>query len=353
VITAARLIKVPGRTYQASLLAPSDAVRVDRVDTPLVVAVDLEWEDLAPEAAALSAAGARLVRLPDLLDSQLEDVVALLTEGTVGVTGDDMRRYPNLRIVSELSTGYDAVDVGTARELGVAVTNVAGYCTEEVADHTIALALYLIRRLDALRREAGEGHWANVEAGPIRRSGDSIWGVIGFGRIGQAVARRANAFGFTIYAQDPVLSDTQIGEQGARPAALDELLQAADIVSIHAARTGRDDHLLDRRRLGLLKPTAYLVNVARGAFVDEDALADALDARRLAGVGLDVLTDEPPDPANRLLHHPRAIVTPHSAWYSDSALAELRARGVGAVVDVLSGRRPTDLVPELAGAPSR
>jgi phosphoglycerate dehydrogenase-like enzyme len=121
-------------------------------------------------------------------------------------------------------------------------------------------------------------------------------------------------------------------------------------VSIHAARTGRDDHMLDRQRLSLLKPTAYLVNVARGAFIDEDALADALDAGRLAGAALDVLTEEPPDPANRLLAHPQALVTPHSAWSSDSALAELRARGIGAVVDVLSGRRPADLVRELAGA---
>jgi D-3-phosphoglycerate dehydrogenase len=89
------------------------------------------------------------------------------------------------------------------------------------------------------------------------------------------------------------------------------------------------------------------VNVARGAFIDEDALADALDAGALAGAALDVLTDEPPDPSNRLLHHPRALVTPHSAWYSDSADAELRARGIGAVIEVLSGRRPADLVPEL------
>jgi phosphoglycerate dehydrogenase-like enzyme len=174
--------------------------------------------------------------------------------------------------------------------------------------------------------------------------------VIGFGRIGQAVARRASAFGFTMCAHDPVLSDEQVAERGATPAALEELLARADVVSIHAARTGQDDHMLDRERLTLLKPTAYLVNVARGAFIDEDALADALDAGRLAGAALDVLTDEPPDLSNRLLHHPRVIATPHSAWYSDSALAELRARGIGAVVDVLSGRRPTDLVPELIGA---
>jgi len=164
------------------------------------------------------------------------------------------------------------------------------------------------------------------------------------------VARRASAFGYSLWASDPQLSDEEIRTRGARPVTLDQLLEHADVVSVHAARTGQDDRMLDRRRLALLKPTAYLVNVARGAFIDEDALADALDAGTLAGAALDVLSDEPPDPSNRLLHHPRVVLTPHCAWYSDSAKAELRARGIGAVVDVLSGRRPADLVPELAGA---
>jgi phosphoglycerate dehydrogenase-like enzyme len=125
-----------------------------------------------------------------------------------------------------------------------------------------------------------------------------------------------------------------------------------DVLSVHAARTGRDDRLLDRERLALLKQTAYLVNVSRGAFIDEEALADALDAGALAGAALDVLAAEPPAESNRLVGHPRVLLTPHSAWYSDSALTELRARAIGAVVDMLSGRRPADLVPELAGAGS-
>jgi D-3-phosphoglycerate dehydrogenase len=320
------------------------------METPLVVAVDLEWEDFALERAALATVGAELVRLHELRGPQLPNVVALLTEGITGVTGDDLRRFPSLKIVSVLSTGYDAVDVDTARELGVAVTNVAGYCTEEVADHTLALALWLIRRLEPLRRHAVEGRWANVEPGSVRRSADSTWGVIGFGRIGQAVARRAAAFGFRICAHDPQLPEHRIRERGAQPLGLDELLASADVLSIHAARTGRDDHMFDRRRFALLKPTAYLINVARGAFIDEEALADALDAGELAGAALDVLTEEPPDSSNRLLHHARTLVTPHSAWYSDSALAELRTRGIGAIVDLLSGQRPADLVPELAAA---
>jgi D-3-phosphoglycerate dehydrogenase / 2-oxoglutarate reductase len=318
------------------------------VEPPLVVALALSWEDMTPEVAALSAFGAALVKLDDLRAEHVERVVALLTDG-MPVTAEDMRRYPNLKIVSEFSTGYDAVDLPAARELGVAVTNVAGYCTEEVADHTLALALTLVRKLDSLRRQARDGRWLDVELAGVRRSADSIWGVVGFGRIGQGVARRARSFGFSIWASDPQLADEEIRARGATPATLDDLLRQSDVVSIHAARTGRDDRMLDARRLALLKPTAYLVNVARGAFIDEDALADALDAGALAGAALDVLTDEPPDPASRLLHHPRALVTPHSAWYSDSAETELRARGIGAVIDVLSGRRPADLVPELAG----
>jgi D-3-phosphoglycerate dehydrogenase len=314
---------------------------------PLVVALDLEWDDLGPEEAALAAVGAQVVQLHELQEGQRESVVALITLAD-DVTSDDLRRYPNLKIVSVWATGYDMVDLETARELGIAVANVAGYCTEEVADHTLALALSVVRRLDSLREQAREGDWTTVDYDTIPRSAESIWGVIGFGRIGRAVARRASAFGFTIWAYDPQMSERDIAAHGATSATLDNLLPQADIVSIHAARTpGRDDHMLDRRRLALLKPTAYLVNVARGAFIDEDALADALDAGQLAGAALDVLSDEPPDPSNRLLAHSRTVVTPHAAWYSDSAEAELRARGIGAVVDILSGRRPADLVPEL------
>ena len=312
----------------------------------LVVPLNLEWLDMSFEQAALDAVDAKLVRLDRLQESQYEQVVGLLSGGAT-VTEDDLRRYPQLRIVSEFGTGYDGIDLDTARELGVVVTNVAGYCTEEVADHTLALGLTLARRLEALRHQALEGNWSTVEVGPVRRFADSIWGVIGFGRIGQAVARRAQGFGFTVCAHDPELGEQWIADHGARPLDLEALLREADILSIHAARTGRDDGMLDRRRLSLLKPGAYLVNVARGAFVDEDALADALDAGKLAGAALDVLGDEPPDPSNRLLRHPKVLVTPHAAWYSERADSELRARGIGAVVDVLSGKAPADVVAEL------
>ena len=314
--------------------------------TRLAVALNLEWDDLGPEREALAAVGAEVVRLDRLQEKQLASVVALLSEGAT-VTASDLNRYPQLKIVSEFGTGYDGIDVEAARRGGVAVTNVAGYCTEEVADHTLALALSLVRRLGSLSRQAEAGSWARVDTGTVRRCADSCWGVIGFGRIGQAVARRARGFGFSVTAYDACLSDRAISDHGARPAPLEHLLSQADVVSIHAARTGQADQMLDRRRLSLLKPTAYLINVARGAFADEVALADALDAGALAGAALDVFVDEPPDPSNRLLRHPRTLVTPHVAYYSDAAEVELRARGIAAVVDVLSGRTPVDLVPQL------
>ena len=311
-----------------------------------VVALNLEWEDLAPEREALAAVGAELVTLDELQEAQISRVVALLSAGA-SVTANDLRRYPQLKLVAEFGTGYDGIDVEAARQLGTAVTNVGGYCTEEVADHTLALALSMVRRLGSLTRQAESGNWAQVETGSVRRCADSCWGVIGFGRIGRAVSRRAQGFGFSVCGYDPQLSDQAIRAGGARPTSLEQLLREADVVSVHAVRTGNDDQMLDRRRLSLLKPTAYLINVARGAFLDEEALADALDAKALAGAALDVLTDEPPGQANRLLRHPHTLVTPHTAWYSDAAEAELRARGIAAVVDVLSDRTPVDLVPEL------
>jgi D-3-phosphoglycerate dehydrogenase / 2-oxoglutarate reductase len=316
---------------------------------PVVVALNLEWEDLGPEREALAPFGAELVTLDQLHDSQLGDVVALLSGGAT-VTAQDLRRYPRLRIVAEFGTGYDGIDIEAARELGIVVTNVGGYCTEEVADHTLALALSLVRRLEPLAEQARNGRWGHVDTGSVRRCADMTWGVIGFGRIGRAVARRARGFGFAVCAFDPNFADADIADRDAEPMQLDDLLAAADVVSVHAARTGHDDYMLDRRRLSLLKPTAYLINVARGAFIDEEALADALDSGRLAGAALDVMSDEPPDRSNRLLAHPRTLVTPHSAWYSDRAESELRTRGIRAVADVLGGHEPADLVPEHAGA---
>jgi D-3-phosphoglycerate dehydrogenase / 2-oxoglutarate reductase len=315
----------------------------------LAVAHDLEWEDdYALERAALAAAGVGLVPGAELREDMVSSVVALLTAGT-RVAEHDLRRYPHLRVVAEFGTGYDGIDLDAARRLGIAVTNVGGYCTEEVADHTLALALNLVRRVQSLAAQAGDGRWASVDTGSVRRGADSTWGIVGFGRIGRAVARRAEAFGYTVCACDPQVGEAAIRAARAEPLELDDLLRRADVVSIHAARTGLDDRMLDRRRIALLKPTAYLVNVARGAFIDEDALVEALDCGALAGAGLDVLADEPPAPQHRLLHHPRALITPHSAWYSDAAALELRTRGIGAVVDVLAGRRPADLVPEMAG----
>lgn len=312
----------------------------------IAVAIDLEWDDdYAVERSALAAVGAELVRLEELRDPAA--AVALLTAGS-RVTGEDLRRYPRLAVVSEFGTGYDGIDLDAARARGIAVTNVAGYCTDEVADHTLVLALSVARRIESLSEQARSGRWASVHTGSVRRSRDSSWGIIGFGRIGRAVAGRAAAFGFAVCAFDAHLAPDEIRCHGAEPLALEDLLGSADVVSIHVARTGRDDRMLDRRRLSLLKPTAYLVNVARGELIDEEALADALDQGTLAGAALDVVADEPPAHENRLLRHPRVLVTPHCAWYSDPAAVELRTRGIGAVVDVLSGRRPVDLVPELS-----
>ena len=317
-------------------------------DSRLAVAIDLEWDDdFAVERAALAPLSVAVIPKPELRDGQTRSVVALLTAGA-RITGEDIRYFPRLRVISEFGTGYDGIDLDAARESGVAVTNVAGYCTDEVADHTLALALNLTRRIETLADQARRGRWARIDTGSVHRSRDSTWGIIGFGRIGQAVARRATAFGFAVRAFDPHVAEAEVRRHGAEPTALDDLLRSADVLSINASRTGREDRMLDRRRLSLLKPTANLINVARGELIDEVALVDALDRGALAGAALDVLADEPPAKDDRLVRHPRVLVTPHSAWYSDAAALELRTRGIGAVVDVLSGQRPADLVPELA-----
>jgi D-3-phosphoglycerate dehydrogenase len=322
-------------------------------DPPLVVGLELEWQPLDLEAAALAEVGAVIEwRAP----CRTEDEVLAAARGAVGlvneispITRRVLEQLPDLRVVSEAGVGWDFIDVEAAAELGIWVTSVPGYCTAEVADHTLALALALVRRLPDQRELVRAGSWNSLAAGTIPRLAGSTWGIVGFGRIGQAVAARARALGFRVVALDPYVPDETFAAAGVERLGLDDLLRASDVVSLHSPRTDETVGMIGRRELSLLKPTAVLVNVARGHLIDETALVEALDAGAFVGAGLDVLVGSPPGPDHPLVHHPRAIVTPHMAWYSEGAFLELRRRAVQAVVDVLAGRRPRDPVAEPRG----
>jgi D-3-phosphoglycerate dehydrogenase len=274
-----------------------------------------------------------------------DDVVGLASWEPV--TAADIGRLPALRVIATPSVGIDHVDVEAATRRGIPVCNVPDYCVEEMADHALALLLGLVRGVVELDRSVRAGSWDGTAAGPLRRVADIRLGVIGFGRIGRALASRARALGMDVCAHDPLLPDDEIESAGVRPAALDDLLSSSDAVSLHAPLTPETRGLLGARELELLPDGAYVVNVSRGGLVDTEALLRALERGRLGGVALDVLEVEPPTDDAPAPAAARLIVTPHAGWYSEQAEEAAVRRTAEAVRAVLEGRRPNNAVNEL------
>jgi D-3-phosphoglycerate dehydrogenase len=274
-----------------------------------------------------------------------DDVVGLVSFATV--TADDLERLPSLLVVATPSVGFDHLDVDAATERGVWICNVPDYCVEEMADHALALLFALVRGVVELDRSVRAGAWSHEAAGLLRRASDVRLGVVGFGRIGRALATRARALGMDVLAHDPLVPDEAIRSAGVRPAALAELLRSSTAISIHAPLTPQTRGLVGRRELELLSDGAYVVNVSRASLLDTGAALELLDEGRLGGVALDVLDVEPPSHEAPAPTARRLVVTPHAGWYSEQAEEAALRRAAEAVRDALAGRRPTDAVNQL------
>ncbi len=260
-----------------------------------------------------------------------EDVEALL--GWSPMTEADMARLPRLRVISTCSVGFDHIDLEAASRRGVWVCHVPDYCIDEVADSTIALLLALVRGVVALDRSVGAGAWDDHAAGPLHRVRGFRLGVVGFGRIGRAVAARAQALGMTVTVFDPLV------DAGPLSRSLDELLRTSDAITVHVPLTAESRGMIGAIELALLPGGAFVINTARAGLIDEVAVLAALESGHLGGAALDVLRVEPPRDAPM---HPRLIVTPHAAWYSPESEAEVYRRSVLSVREVLEGRDPSD-----------
>lgn len=275
------------------------------------------------------------------------DVVGLLAWEPVSAS--DIDRLPRLQVIATCSVGFDHIDVVEAARRGVWVCNVPDYCIEEMADSTLALLLALIRGVVVLDRSVRAGGWDDHSAGPLPRLRGTRLGVIGFGRIGRAVATRALALGMEVWATDPIVPAGELASAGVKPVQFDELLRSCAAVTLHLPLTPNTAHLIGERELGLLPHGAFLVNTARAGLLDEAALLRALDAGRLAGAAIDVLAVEPPTVDHPAPRHPRLIVTPHSGWYSPQSEQEVYRRAALAVRAVIEGREPDGAVVRPSG----
>ena len=260
-----------------------------------------------------------------------------------------------VRFVSRMGIGYDMVDVAAATERGIAVANTPTYCIEEVASHTLAMVLGLGRGLVGYDREVRSGRWAPTAARPaaVRPSTTTV-GVVGYGRIGSEVARGLTALGFRVLVHDPVVPADVVEAAGHLPATLEEVLRTVDVVTLHAPLTDDTRHLLNRDTLAAAKPGLLVVNTCRGPLVDEEALADAIEAGHVGGAALDVFAQEPLPTTSRLRSLDAVVLTPHAAWFSPEAMADLPVHTARNAVDFLAGRLVPSIVnPGFARVPAR
>jgi D-3-phosphoglycerate dehydrogenase len=321
------------------------AVRLNAVTYP----VDPE------ERALLDHCGARLIEIegqqPDEIIAAAVDCDALLVV-SARVPGAVIERLTACRVIARLGAGTDRIDVAAATRHGIVVSNVPDFCLNEQAEHTLALLLAWGRRLPHVTAAMRRGDWnARHHPGVHRIAGQTL-GLVGFGAGARAVAVRARGFGLRLiaWARTPVKHEADAAAHGVELVELDDLLRESDFVSIHLPLTPETRHLLDARRLGLMKPTAALINTARGAIVDEAALVDALRDGRIEGAALDVfdgidvfaLPGQPP--RHPLLELDNVILTPHTAGSSVESTRESKVRGVGNAVEVLQGRWPAHTV---------
>ena len=257
------------------------------------------------------------------------------------IDGAAIRANPSLKLVALTATGVDNVDLAAARESGVAVCNLRGYCTASVAQHVFALLLALTHRVADYQALVANGRWQ--EAGqfsvfpyPIRELHNRVLGIVGYGTLGKAVATIARAFGMRVEIVNRPGTATAEGRRD-----LDDLLPELDVLSLHCPLTEATRGLIGRDRLARMKPDAVLINTARGALVDARALADALKDKKLGGAGIDVLEREPPPPGHPLLDPsiPNLIVTPHVAWAAREARQRCLDELALNVLSFLSGGR--------------
>jgi D-3-phosphoglycerate dehydrogenase len=262
-----------------------------------------------------------------------------------GLTWDRqmVERLESCEILVACSVGLDWLDVESATECGIAVCNLPEFCTDEVADHTIALLLACVRKISRLDRRVRSGTWDRAILEPMPRLRGKTLGLVGLGRIARAVAERTSSFGMTSVAYDPYVDAAAAKQAGVELLDLTELCGRADVVSCHVPLLASTSRLIGEAQFRAMKPSAYFVNTSRGGVVDEAALVRALEGGWIRGAGLDVLQHEPPEPDNPLLSLENVVLTPHMASFSDEVIDEIPRLAVAAALAVLEGGTPPEI----------
>ena len=313
-----------------------------------VLVTDFVWPSTAPEREVLAEIGAEVIEAPgsseDTLAALAADADAIMT-CFAQVTDRVVRAAQKCQVISRYGVGVDNIAVDTATSLGIPVTYVPDYCVDEVSDHVMALLLAWNRQVGFYDGVAKQGRWEGVLSPvPLIRLRGCKLGVVGMGRIGRAIAGKAQAFGMDVLGYDPYIPEGQSAGGGVALVDLPTLLSESDYVTIHTPLNDETRGLIGASEFREMKPSAYIVNCARGPIIDEPALVAALRDGEIAGAGLDVMEEAAPPAEHPLFGMDNVIITPHVAFLSRQSVLELEVRTAKATADVLQGRMPEFLV---------
>ena len=312
-----------------------------------VVAVDAVKLVPTVEKEILAEVGAQLLTA----DCHNEEDIIRATQDADGIlvalspiTRRVIATWKRTKVIARYGIGVDTVDLQAATDHGVFVTNTPDFCFDEVSDTTMSLILAATRKVVKMHKLVSQGTYNRKLAKPLYKLRGQILGLVAFGHIAQAVAKKATVFGFQLRAYDPYIRSSDFADCPIEFVELDTLMKESDVVSIHAPLTKETFHLIGKQQLRMMKSTAFLINTSRGPVVDQEALTQALREGWIAGAGLDVLEKEPPNPQDPILRLENVVFTPHYGSYTEEAYLELREKAARQVVQTLRGEVPTSLV---------
>ncbi|MCU1807014.1 C-terminal binding protein [Cytobacillus firmus] len=309
-----------------------------------VLLTDYEFENLKYEEDVFKESGLDIefvkaqCKTEDEVAEQAKHADAILNQ-YAPISRRVIESLENAKVISRYGVGVNTIDLDAANEKGITVANVPDYGMEEVSNHTLALLLSWARKVTLLNYEVKKGNWDFKACVPIHRFNNQTVGVLGFGRIPRRFIEKVKPLGFKLAAYDPFVSAEDMASAGVQKMELDEIISEADYLSVHVPLIKDTFHLLNADRFSQMKKNAVIINTARGPIIDEKALIEALENGIIAGAALDVAEEEPISIDSPLLHMDNVIITPHSAWYSEEAMVELRQKAAKNIVQVLKGEK--------------
>jgi D-3-phosphoglycerate dehydrogenase len=275
----------------------------------------------------------------------IRDATAIIIDADTNITEEVIDEMKKCKLIVAASVGFDNVDLNAAGRKGIYVSNVPGYCAEEVADHSIGLLLILARKMFILNTIMRSGRWDDWEAAePVHRLRGRTLGIIGLGRIGTAVALRAKVFGLNVITFDPYIPVGRDTALGVKSVSFDVLLRDSDSISIHVPLTDETFHMIRDKEFEKMKNGIFIINTSRGAIIDHDALVNGLRSGKVAGAGLDVFEKEPPSTNDPLLLMDNVVTTPHTGFLSVESQRDRQSMAVDEVKRILENNRPRSVL---------